>query len=150
VRVVVTDTFGDRELEIVRDSGLRTPPLEVFDGVGARVGTLVREGRYAYELRDTSGLRVGTIVRRSRRHDVDYELLDASGASVGWISDLQHVAARTASAATLEPLVKALGGSQPSEHVLEVRSDADVTFRRLALAAAASVFLYLQTPQSSV
>ena len=149
VRVVVTDAFGDRELEIVRPSGWRIPPLQVRDGAGAPVGTIARVRRNEFALRDDAGVEIGTIVRRSRRHQVDYEILDAMASRVGTISDLAHISARAAGSATLEPLVKALRASQPSEHVLELHGVPDLTLRKLALAAAASVFLYLQSPLES-
>jgi hypothetical protein len=150
VRLLVTDELGERALEVVRRPGLRSPPLEVLDPSGSLVGTIARESRHRFVLRDGSGAAVGAITRRSRHHRVDYELSDPHGLELGVISDLPHLARRAPGAATLEPLVKALASAlQPAEHVLELRESAEATVRSLALAAAASVYLYLQRPFQS-
>jgi hypothetical protein len=149
VRIEIRDEKDVKQLEIVRPSGIRTQPLEVFDGIGARVGTIARDGRRSRAVLDAAGMRIGTIVRRSCGYAVDYALLDACDVNVGFISDLPHLIERASLPAgdgTAASLRNAVKESQPSEHVLELYEPASREFRSLMLGAAASVFLALQDP----
>lgn len=149
VRVEIRDEHQVKQLEIVRPSGIRTQPLEIVDGIGARVGTIARDGRRSFAVLDAPGTRIGTIVRRSRGHAVDYALLDACGVDVGFISDLPHLIERAsilAATGTAASLRKALKEHQPPEHVLELQLPTSRVFRSLMLGAAASVYLALQHP----
>jgi hypothetical protein len=149
VRVEIRDDNQVKQLEIVRPSGVRTQPLEIFDGIGAPVGTIARDGRRSFAVLDASGTRIGTIVRRSRGYTVDYALLDACDVHVGFISDLPHLIERAtvpAGNGTAASLWKALRAVQPPEHVLELQLPASRVFRSLMLGAAASVYLALQRP----
>src|SRR4051794_16921299 len=148
VRVQVSDDQGGTQLEITRLPGLRMPPLEVRDGTGTLVGTIARDGRYSFSILDASGVRIGAIVRKSRRHAVDYGLLDSAGIEAGSISDFPHLVDRAwaTSDHDVRLLVKALRAIQPDEHVLELRAPSSRVFKSLALAAAASVYLAFQRP----
>lgn len=153
VRVEIRDENQVKQLEIVRRSGVRRQPLEIFDGTGTRVGTITRDGRRSFAMLDASGTRIGTIVSRSRGHTVDYALLDAFDVDVGFISGLSHVIERASvpvgnAPATSRrlPSIRIFAAGQPPEHVLELRLPASRTFRSLMLGAAASVYLILQDP----
>jgi hypothetical protein len=153
VRVEICGENQVKQLEIVRRSGVRRQPLEIFDGTGTRVGTIARDGRRSFAMRDASGARIGTIVRRSGGYTVDYALLDAFDVDVGFISDFPHVIERASvpvsnAPATSRrwPSIRIFAAGQPPEHVLELRLPASRTFRSLMLGAAASVYLTLQDP----
>lgn len=131
VRVEIRDENQVKQLEIVRPSGIRTQPLEIFDGFGARVGTIARDGGRSFAVLDASGTRIGTIVRRSRGYTIDYALLDACDVDVGFISDLPHLIERASIPAgngTAASLLKALKDLQPPEHVLELQLPASRVF----------------------
>ncbi len=150
MRVEIRDSYDSKQLEIVRPSGIRTRPLEIFDGSGALVGTIARDRRRSFAVLDASGVRIGTIARRSWGYKIDYALMDSSGGEVGSISDLSHLtkgASGPVSGARTTFLRDVFeGGGQPKEHVLEIQAPASRAFRSMMLGAAASVYLALQTP----
>lgn len=146
VRLEICDEGGVKRVEVIRPPGIRTSPLQVFDGYGSLVGTIGRDGRRRFAVSDASNLRIGAIVRRSHGLTVDYAFTDALGAEIGSISDFRHITKRARNL-FLDGKPK-LGppGTQPDEHVLEISTPVSRDLRILMLGAAASVYLTLQRP----
>jgi hypothetical protein len=148
VSVEIYDHHGARRLSIIRPPGLRWAPLEVFDAGGSPLGSIARNGRGRFVLRDRWAVAIGAIARRSRSHAVNYSITDSLGLEVATISDFRHLHERRSSDESLWAKVRraAYAGSAVNEHVLQVSRPVSRELRLLILAAAAGVYLVLQTP----
>jgi hypothetical protein len=147
VCIEVDDCSGARRLKIVRPSGVRWAPLEVFDSGGSLVGTIARTDRRHFVVRDAGSAAVARIERRSRGHAVDYRITDEAGAEVARIVDFRHLDDREPSESLwLKFRRAAYDTAVAEEHVLDVEPTVSRELRPLLLAAAAAVYLAFQAP----
>jgi hypothetical protein len=146
VEVEIRDLNDTRIAKMIRQRGLFASSLSVLDGSRVPVGTVRWEGRRQYAIRDVLGRTLGTIRRTSRGSDLDYTIEDATGAQVGAISDLAHLAARLGLDPPLETRRRRF--SRPNEHVLEITAPVTHDLRLLMLGSAAGLYLTLQGPLS--
>ncbi len=152
VRLAIYDSDGIKLLELLRPPGLLRGAA-VTDGNGARIGWIAKRKRRRFEFENVLGQRIGTMTRKARRYGVEYEIENSAGTQVGRIVDPARLAAETARG-ECESTWSHLKGrlnltNQPNEHLLLIRSHADVDLRLMMLASAAAVYLVLQTPFTS-
>jgi hypothetical protein len=139
VRIEVCDATRVKRLEVVRQAGLTSQPLQILDSNGQAIGTVRRQGRRSHVLLDRWREPIVWVERRSRGYAVDYTLTDRSGRLVGTISDFEHLVDKGAK--------RRLPTNEAREHVLEL-TDPQMGSepRALLLALASSVYLALQRP----
>jgi hypothetical protein len=140
VRIEVSDDNGVKRLEVVRQAGLTTQPLQIWDNTSQLLGTVRRQGRRSFLLLDRWSGPIVWIERRSRGYAVDYALTDRSGTLIGRISDFKHLAEDAGTKRRFHT-------TEAREHVLEL-ADPQIgsETRALLLALASSVYLALQRP----
>jgi hypothetical protein len=152
-RVGIYDAAGSKVLDLRRAQWPPRQPVEVSDALGMRVGSIVRIGRRRFQLRDAVGRPVGTVSRVARLYGVDFRIADAHGLPVARIVDPERLAfeaeAPRSRSAVSRWFKRLKLTNEPRSHLLLIEGHADLVLRKLMVAAAASVYLVLQTVQSS-
>ncbi len=152
-RVGIYEPSGSKVLDLRRQQWPRRQPVEVTDAAGLRVGSIARIGRRRFQLRDAVGRPVGAVSRVARMYGVDFRIADAHGLPVARIVDPERLAFESeapGSRSVVSRWLKRLDlTNEPRSHLLLIEGHADLVLRKLMVAAAAAVYLFLQTPQPS-
>jgi hypothetical protein len=149
-RIGINDASGRKVLELRRRRWPPRQPVEVINGEGALVGWIAKVKRRRFEYVNALGERTGAISRRARLWGVDFVVLDTHGRQIGRIADaarLDFEAEPLGARNRFSRLMKRVTlTAEPSRHVLLIDDDPDADLRRMMLASAAAVYLFLQKP----
>lgn len=152
-RLGIYDATGAKVLDLRRPKWPPRQPVEVTDAVGTRVGWIARIGRRRFQLRDAVGRPVGTVSRLARMYGVDFRIDDAYTLPLARIVDPERLAFEAEPPRSRGPLshwLKRLDlTSERRSHLLLIDGYPDLGVRKLLVAAAASVYLILQSPDTS-